>query len=341
MKKAFITIVLITIISTITLAKTLPENIISFNFQDVSISYVFNAIADSNGINLIYNAENDKNVTVKLEDVKFKNAIEMLTSQNNLKYEYKNNILYIDTGRRIIETFNNPIPVPGKSNIGVKEKDNHQSVLVVSQENIEIDPGYRIKNGINKGTLIPAKLEVGLISSTRETPALVRITNNITYNKQLLIPEGAIMTGVGLADFNARQIFIDLDTLIIGSREVDIKAHMVKNDGTAGFVSEYRDLKKESFWQTFLLNFVGAIGSNFKDKLYIADDKGIQQPVEADSVKNELIDRTQAGIEGWTNELMADAQKHQAIITVNAGCEGFIFIDEKITLEKLTEGEDK
>ena len=78
----------------------------------------------------------------------------------------------------------------------------------------------------------------------------------------LVIPKGSVFTGKGRADYGVRKIFINLDTLIIGDKEIDIKAHFVKEDGTQGFRSEYIDLSKENFWSDFLLGFVGDITGN-------------------------------------------------------------------------------
>lgn len=336
MKKGIIVFILIILLVLNISANELPTKKISFDFTDVPLSYILNAICNVNDMNLIFDSANNKNVSISFDKIETNRALKLILKQNNLSYLYEDNILIVDTEDRIETVYDNkPITILGETELLINKSKADPGQLIINNEKPEKNPGYRIKDGINKGSLIPARLEVGLISSTRKTPVLLRITKNINYENELIIPKGSLMTGVALADFNARQIFIDLDTLIIKNKEIDIKAHMVKKDGTPGFVSEYRDLTKEGFWQSFLLGFVGLIGNGFKDKLYIEDDQGIVQPIEADSLKNDLIENTQDGINEFSNEAMAAAKKHNAIITVEAGEEGFVFIDDKITIDKL------
>lgn len=314
-------------------ADELPSKKISFEFADAPLSRILNAICRVNEMNLLFDSTNDKNIAITFDNVETKKAIEILAIQNNLDYLYKDNILIIDTKERIEIVYSDgPVTVPGPTNLLIDESKNDVAALIIDQE--ATDPGYRIFEGINKGVLIPAKLELGLIS--KQTPAVVKVMKNISYNGEIVIPKGATFTGKGIADYEARVIFVILDTLSIGNKEIDIQAHMVKQDGTPGFCSEYRDLEMEKFWPSFLLNFAGIIGNGLKDKLYITDSEGNTQPVEADTLKNDLIDRTQDGINGWTNQLMSDAKENNAIITVDPGIEGFVFIDEKISVDILT-----
>lgn len=323
----------------------LPEQYISFNFDEISIEEAFKSISLATNVNIVVNANLEKKLSMVLNRVKLSTAVDMITSTCTLDYVFSDNILYIDTKERIKELFPGvkgthdrlEIAAYSPSNMIISSNPNGKSNLVVNiGEGEEIsEPGFREVEGINQGTLIPCKLEVGLISSSEKTPALVRVTKNISYKGKIVIPKGSIFTGYGLSDYGVRKIFVNLDKLIIGDREIDVKAHMVKEDGTPGFCSEYRDLKMEKFWPTFLLNFVGSIGTAFKDVVYVADDSGMVQPVETPGLKNELIDKTQQGIGGWSDELMNDAEKFQAIMTVHAGYTGFVFINEKISLDKF------
>ena len=252
-----------------------------------------------------------------------------------MDYIYENNILIVDQRKGLIQyTQKSQSPSPEQQEYSIDTQNNTVAGLIIDREKPELpDPIYRDMEGISKGTLLPARLEVGLISSTVETPALVRITHDIKYKDKVVIPKGSLMIGRGLADFNARQILVVLDTLIIGDREIDINAHMVKNDGTPGFCTEYIDLQKTYFWQAFALGFVGMMGNALKDKLYIEDRQGNIMPIEADTLKNDLINSTHKGLNTLSNQILADARKHNAIIIVEAGVEGFVFIDEKIPLE--------
>lgn len=337
MRKKIILILIASILSLSVLGNELPAKKISFDFENVPLSYALNVICRVNDINLMFNQENDKNITVKLDDIETNKAIEMLVKQTGLDYIYENNILIVDQPERINTVYNKePITIPGTAGILIDTQNNTVAGLIIDREKPELpDPIYRDMEGISKGTLLPARLEVGLISSTVETPALVRITHDIKYKDKVVIPKGSLMIGRGLADFNARQILVVLDTLIIGDREIDINAHMVKNDGTPGFCTEYIDLQKTSFWQAFALGFVGMMGNALKDKLYIEDRQGNIMPIEADTLKNDLINSTQKGLNTLSNQILADARKHNAIIIVEAGVEGFVFIDEKIPLEVL------
>ena len=345
---------LIVILSPLLLAgDNLPEQYISFNFDEITVEEAFKSISLATNVNIVVNANLDTKLSMILNNVKLSTAVKMITGTCNLDYIYSDGILYIDTKERFEELFavnedrgmsndsedGIEIAVPFfPSSMIISANPNGKSNLVVNigggEEEI-IEPGFRELAGINRGTLIPCKLEVGLISSSEKTPALVRVTKDISYQGKIVIPKGSIFTGYGLSDYGVRQIFVNLDKLIIGDREIDVKAHMVKGDGTPGFCSEYRDLKMEKFWPTFLLNFVGSIGTAFKDVVYIKDDSGLVQPVEAPGLKNELIDKTQQGIGGWSDELMNDAERFQAIMTVHAGYNGFVFINEKIGLDKF------
>lgn len=347
MYRAIIVCSLIVILSPLLLAgDNLPEQYISFNFDEISVEEAFKSISLATNVNIVVNASLDTKLSMVLNRVKLSTAVDMITGTCNLDYVFSDGILYIDTAERIKEFFPG---VKGKhdhlelaayspSNMIISANPNGKSNLVVNigggEEEI-IEPGFRELAGINRGTLIPCKLEVGLISSSEKTPALVRVTKDISYQGKIVIPKGSIFTGYGLSDYGVRQIFVNLDKLIIGDREIDVKAHMVKGDGTPGFCSEYRDLKMEKFWPTFLLNFVGSIGTAFKDVVYIKDDSGLVQSVEAPGLKNELIDKTQQGIGGWSDELMNDAERFQAIMIVHAGYKGFVFINEKIGLDKF------
>ncbi|MFW6311782.1 MAG: TrbI/VirB10 family protein [Nanoarchaeota archaeon] len=227
--------------------------------------------------------------------------------------------------------------------IVAEEKKTASSELIIDvekedkKEEQEQDNPVTEKEGINKGTLIPARLEIGLVSSTEKTPALVRVTKAVAYEGEVIIPKGSLFTGVGTSDYGVRQIFVDLDTLIIKDREIDIEAHLVKEDGKPGFCSEYRDLEMEKFWPTFLMNFVSSIGNAFKDVTYVRDSDGRKHDVEENTVKNEVIERSQEGVDGWTEQILGDAQSQKAIIYVDAGIEGYVFVDEKIPLKHFKE----
>ncbi|KXS42428.1 MAG: hypothetical protein AWU54_1330 [Candidatus Frackibacter sp. T328-2] len=209
------------------------------------------------------------------------------------------------------------------------------SSIVVNKTFKEPKPGYEIKRGIRAGTLVPAKLKVGLVSSEARSPALVKVTKDIKYEGEVYIPKGSLFLGYATADYGVRQMFVTLEKLIIGNREIDVKAHLVKQNGTPGFASQYIDLTMEKFWPTFLMDFAAGILQSFKDVIYVVSDNGLPQKYYQDTLKNKAIDGTTQGITKWTDRLMRDAEEHQAIIIVDPGVKGKVFIDEKILISKF------
>lgn len=207
--------------------------------------------------------------------------------------------------------------------------------ILISQVYEEEDPGFSVKKGIKAGSLISARLEVGLISSEGRSPALVLVTEEIQYEDKVYIPKGSYFLGYGTADYGVRQIFVTLEKLVIGDREIDVTAHLVKGDGTPGFQSEYIDLTMKKFWPSFLLNFSTGILNAFKDTTYIVSDTGLPQQYYENTVKNRLIDGTTEGATSWSDVLMQDARKYEAIITVDPGIECQVFLDEKIPIDRF------
>lgn len=210
-----------------------------------------------------------------------------------------------------------------------------RSDLLVSNNFPLEDPGFSVVKGINAGTLIPAKLMVGLISSESRSPALVLVTEDVLYDNEVYIPKGSYFLGYGTADYGVRQIFVTLEKLVINDREINVNAHLVKSDGTPGFQSKYIDLTMEKFWPTFLLNFSMGILNSFKDTTYIVSDTGLPVQYYENTIKNQLIDGTITGATSWTDILMQDARKYNAIITVDPGIEAKVFLNEKIPLSKF------
>ena len=323
----------------------LPESKINFNFSNESLTYVFQAIAKASNMNIIVNIKDKENidqVTLELDNITAKNAIQLITNSYDLDYVYKDNVLIIDTKENIRKKYNDELVTgAGTGSLIVSDPVKSTGEMIVNEkieDEKKTENNFEKMEGLNKGTLIPAKLQLGLVSSSKKRAALVRVTKTIKYKGETVIPKGAVLTGYGITDYGVRQIFVELDTLIVEDREIDIKAHMVKKDGTPGFRSEYKDLSMENLWPKLLLSLVSDVIGGAKDVTYI--DNG--QPVEESTVKNNLIERTQDGVDNFQNQIKNDAQKHQAIISVDAGVEGYIFIDQKIPLNDLIDnGEDE
>ena len=350
MKKIIVNLTLLLICFTIIftqpiLANDLPDKKVNLQFDNMKLERVFEGLGKVADINILLGSELDEKVDYNLKGVKFSSAINIITRSENLGYIYKENILIIDRldnmdkykndeeiKSKIIQrkkennstgNKNKKDNIKPSSAIIVNSESDFNSSILIDQDKKQENNNYRDMKGLNKGTLLPAKLEVGLVSSNKPVPALVKITKNIKYKGKLIIPKGALLTGVGRTDYGVRKIFIDLNKLIIGEREIDIKAHLVKEDGTTGFQSEYRDLSKENFWQRFLLEFAKGIGNTLKS--------------QRDSIRNNIIKKGQNGVDEWTNQLEKEAQRKGEIITVNAGYKGYIFIDEKIPLKYFPE----
>ena len=345
MKKVFVfLLIFIVLFSVNSFAKegnNLPNTKVSFDFDNLELSKAFQLISDVTEVNILFNAETDKKVSLNFDNVEFSKLINIMTESYGMDYFYKNNILIIDTKKVIKQTYKtdeDKIKIGSEdssSSIVITSSNTDSNIIINSSDDEDKSKEDKLKEmkGISKGSLIPAKNKLGLISSEEGSPVIVEVTKNIEYKGDLVIPKGSVFTGKGRADYGVRKIFINLNTLIIGDKEIDIKAHFVKEDGTQGFRSEYIDLSKENFWSDFLLGFVGDITGALKDVTYI--DSG--QPVEKNTVKNKMVDNTQKGIDNYRKQVESDAEKHQAIIKVNPNVKGYVFIDEKIPLKYLTE----
>lgn len=231
---------------------------------------------------------------------------------------------------------NTPLGTQPSSTVVIDNSGNQINNSIVVNNDFETPkPGYKVKRGIKSGTLIPAELQVGLVSSEARSPALVKVTQDIKYQGDTYIPQGSLFLGYAEADYGVRQMFVTLEKLIIGDREIDVKAHLVKENGTPGFASEYIDLTMEKFWPTFLMDFAAGILQSFKDVTYVITDQGLPQKYYRDTLKNKAIDGTTEGITKWTDRLMSDAEKHEAIIIVDPGVKAKVFIDEKVPVSKF------
>lgn len=200
----------------------------------------------------------------------------------------------------------------------------------------KLKPGLLIGDGINPGSLINGILKTGAISSAEACPILVTLTEDIKYKDKVLIPKGTNLMGSGVTDYGARKIFMNLNKLILNNREIEIKAHLVNNNGVAGFCSKYVDKSMQRFWPVFLLNFSSGVLQAFKDVSYFTTGTGVPTKIYDDSSKNAAIDGISSGVTEWSNLLMQDAQSQGAIIVVNPNLKVKIFIDEKILLSKFT-----
>lgn len=224
------------------------------------------------------------------------------------------------------------------ANVDVRSKviiDNYytsNNPLVLDQSEKEentVSLGY----GINAGTIIKAKLLTGAVSSAQKCPVLIRTLEDVIYKDEILIPSGTEIMGYGETDFNVRKIFINLDKIILGNREIKINAHLMDKDGNPGFCSKYIDKSMEKFLPTFLMNFVAGLSNAFKDVTYVVSDDGIPVRIEDINLKNVSIDGVQSGVYEWSNKILSDAQRIGAIIIVDANLDAQIFIDQKIPYE--------
>lgn len=321
-----ILIIMMVMISTTSIfANSLPETDLNLEFDNVKLEKVFEGLGKISGVNIMLGANMDKEVSYNLKGINFKTAINMITKSEDLAYIYKNNILVIDNVNKIDKYTEDKTGqeqnIVAGGGIIVDNQSSFGADLVINKggDKGEEEKPFNTVEGINKGQMIPAKLDVGLISSEQPVPALVKVTQNIAYKGDIIIPKGAMFIGKGRTDYSVRKIFIDLNTLVIDNKEIDIKAHLVKNNGTPGFQSEYRDLSKENFWSTLLMEFAGSLGNRYSE--------------QEESVKYHIFEKGQDGLDTLTEQMKADAEKKGEIITVESGYNGFVFIDEKIPLE--------
>jgi hypothetical protein len=220
--------------------------------------------------------------------------------------------------------------------VAISDNESGGSVLI-NNSVTEEEPGYEVKLGVPAGKLIPSILKTGLVSSKEKATAIVDVTEDIKYKGEVLIPKGATFYGSARADYGVRQIFVTLEKLIIGDREIKMKATLVKADGTPGFCSKYIDLRKREHWYTALAQFTSGVFNAFKDKTIIPsnDENPTPQIYYDQNLKNAMINGVDQGVEGWTEALAADAREQEAIILVYPEIKTNVLIQEKITLDKF------
>lgn len=206
---------------------------------------------------------------------------------------------------------------------------------VLINSNGKISPGFTVGEGINAGTTISGLLKTGCISSTEPCPVLIVTNEDIKYKNKIIIPKNTNLIGSGISDYGARKIFINVNRLVLGNREIEVKAHLVNDNGVAGFCSKYIDKAMQRFWPVFALNFSAGVLQAFKDVSYYTNGTSTPVKVYDDNMKNSAIDGVTNGVTQWSDILMRDAQAQGAIIIVNPKIKVQIFIDEKILLQKF------
>lgn len=208
---------------------------------------------------------------------------------------------------------------------------------VVLNQGDKLNRGYSVVDGLNSGDLIPGILINGAVSSKTNCPVLVQITEEIRdKDNHVLIPKGAKMMGESVPDFNTRQIYIQLNRLILPNREIQIKAMLVNEKLEPGFCSKYVDKTNSAFWKMMGANFVASMFQAFKDVNYYVTDSGLPVKIESDTVNNKALDAGSDALIAYSNRIMADAQAMGAIIFVNPNLKVKILLVENISLEKFT-----
>lgn len=334
MKKIiFLILVLILTLTINVQADELPKNKISMSFNDMNIRSVFSAMTASNGINVVIGEGINERISFNLDSVPFDRAVNLISGLYNLDYSLNGNVLIIKK---------KPEKEEQQSNIAflIDDYTVGETTMLLNEEAVVKENPYKDGKGINAGTLIPARLEVGLVSSKDQTAAVVRVMENISYKGNIIIPKGSIFKGKGVADYNVRQIFVKLDTLILADREIKVKAHMIKDDGTPGFQSEYIDKEMENFFPNLLMRLAGGIGRSLKHNNYVYDEQGRKIAIDENNLTNDMIDSSAEGLEEYADKRIQEAQAQKAIISVDAGIKGFVFIDKKIPIENFKKGDE-
>lgn len=197
------------------------------------------------------------------------------------------------------------------------------------------ESGIRYTNGIPAGNLYNGLLVTGAVSSKEKCPVIVQLKEDILIRNKVVIPKDTRLIGYAITDYNTRQIYFDINRLILNDREIKVKASLVNKDGTPGFCSKYIDKTNEVFWKTIALNFVSTMLQSFKDITYFVTDQGIPVKTYDDTTLNTVIDASSAGLISFSEQIMRDAQAMGAIILVNPNIEVKIMLEEYIPIEKL------
>lgn len=194
---------------------------------------------------------------------------------------------------------------------------------------------YQIGKGVNVGTLISANLETGAVSSGDKCPVKVTTTEDVYINNQVVIPRGSYFIGYGISDLSTRKVYFYLEKLVIGKREIGIRAHLIQNNMQPGFLDKFIDKTKSTLWRAAILDFCAAAAQSFKDTIYIVSDNGIPTTYYPNTVNNAALDGITNALSKYAEKMTVDASRMGYIMIVNPNKECKIFIDEKIPIDKL------
>lgn len=81
------------------------ENRINLNFKGADIRDVFRTIAELAGVNLVTDSSVNGNITIHLNNLTFKDALDLITQAYNLEYKWYENTVVVATPQRIQEIY--------------------------------------------------------------------------------------------------------------------------------------------------------------------------------------------------------------------------------------------
>ncbi|GAB6100360.1 hypothetical protein JCM16358_22390 [Halanaerocella petrolearia] len=113
---------------------------INLNFEDMELQNAFKAIANSVGKNIIIdNSVENRKITIKLNNITFLKAVELLTKSNGLSYKVMDNTLLIGTSKSLQANFAKKITKVFKLKNSKPDKIKKSLQQFISQDKIAVD----------------------------------------------------------------------------------------------------------------------------------------------------------------------------------------------------------
>ncbi|ADL13264.1 type II secretion system protein GspD [Acetohalobium arabaticum] len=100
-------ILVIVLLSSAAVAEKMPESDqqIDLNLRDVDLKDAFRALADVSGVNIIADSSVEGKVTVKLKDVSFLKAMNLITKTNSLSYRVLDGVVIVGSSEKLKSNF--------------------------------------------------------------------------------------------------------------------------------------------------------------------------------------------------------------------------------------------
>ncbi|MFP4017185.1 MAG: type II and III secretion system protein, partial [Halanaerobiales bacterium] len=100
-KRLKIMLLVAVMIISLSIVANASSDLINMNFRDADVRDVFRTIAELSDTNLVTDGSVGGNITIRLNNVSFEDALDLITSTHNLAYKWYENTVVVATPERI------------------------------------------------------------------------------------------------------------------------------------------------------------------------------------------------------------------------------------------------